>query len=106
MFTKLPGLHLYRLILEYQPSRPLQHDDPFVLILVAPKSIRRSVAERDDPFDAHVGGVKQGGEKLVRQVLGEVSEEISRDGHIPSIPSFLNQRASPISKAVIASASV
>ena len=56
------GLHLYRLILEYQPSRPLQHDDPFVLILVAPKSIRRSVAVRDDSFDAHVGGVEQSGE--------------------------------------------
>jgi hypothetical protein len=59
---EVAGLHLYRLILEYQPSRPLQHDDPFVLIMVAPKSIRRSVAERDDSFDAHVGGVEQGGE--------------------------------------------
>ena len=62
--------------LSRQPSRPFQHHDPLVLVLVVPKVFGRSVAVRNDPFDTDVGGVEQRREKLIRQVRREIGERL------------------------------
>ena len=48
------GLHLEDAIFELKSSRALQHGDPFVLILIVPKTLGRGMAVGDDPFNSHV----------------------------------------------------
>ena len=103
---EVPRLHLDCPILKPKPCRSLQHDDPFVLVLVVPEAFGRGLAVGDDSLDADLGGGQKRLDKLLGQVRREVGEEVGGDSHISSIPSFLNHRASPISKAAIASASV
>ena len=63
---EVAGLHLDRrlVILESQPGRPLQNDDPFVLMLVVPEGFARRMTVRDDAFYAHVGTFKQDRDQL------------------------------------------
>jgi hypothetical protein len=59
--------HGFALPFEFQHGAAAQHHDPFVPILIVPKSRRGSVTGGQDAFDAQVSRRHQRREQFVRQ---------------------------------------
>ncbi len=71
---EIADLYLDHAIPELQPRRSLEHDDPFVLILIVPKALGRGVTVRDNPLDSDVPCIEQCRQKLVRLARREVGK--------------------------------
>src|SRR5579875_3434432 len=77
-----PWPQFYRLLaLESQPGRTLHEQDPLVGILVVPEALGRSVAQRDDPFDAKARSAGERLDKFLGQIVGDVGEEVREAVH-------------------------
>src|SRR5438128_1367965 len=70
-----------RLTVNLKPRCTLEHDNPFMLILVVPKVIGRGVTMGQNPLQTKVGGGNEGLDKLLRQVRRQVSEKVRERIH-------------------------
>ena len=59
-----------RLALKLDFGTPLQHDQPFVFVLVVPETIRRAMPSRNDSLDPQSAGFVERREQLLGQARG------------------------------------
>src|SRR4029453_18099751 len=78
---KVARLHFNCLAYKPQPGRTLEYQHPFVLLLVVPEIWWRCMAVRNDALDAEVSCAEQRNKKLVRQMGGQIREEVSSGAH-------------------------
>ena len=62
------------IVREPQSSGSSQQDDEFVLLLVVPKSLRRAMTSRHDPFDVQAGLA----ENCLKQLVGNLSGDVGK----------------------------
>ncbi len=66
---EVADFHFDQALLELQPRRALEHDDPLVLRLVVPEIGGGSVAVRNDPLDPHISCTDKGFNNLLGHVV-------------------------------------
>jgi hypothetical protein len=78
MFTKSPAPHFQGLVASLEPQlrAAFQDEDPLVLFLVIPETLRRSVAAGNDALDADVRALGQDFDEFLGEVGRQVGEEV------------------------------
>jgi len=72
-----------RFVLEAQPGRTGQQQNPLRLILVVPEAVRACLAERDDALDAQAGA----GDKCIGDFGRTGIRQVPQQVHGPAIDS-------------------
>ena len=81
---EVAGIQFHDNVLESDPGGALEHQHPFVPVLVIPKIFGRRVSLGYDPFNANICRAEERLDKLVGQPLGQIAEDVRGVAHFLS----------------------